>query len=165
MGLNLVLYNLAGAEPQRDRRFDSLRHTEDYSFAHWLNAGNATYRLIGNAKQWSSLAHSIQPAETYRHPGDASRWSNLDDSIWSLEANEVSVMVWVNEHSQAFGEGLRHLFGGEIYERPKDIAAARVWVRSHAEPGFEDVDWDRDRLMGLLDLLESDEHLWLYQSW
>lgn len=48
----------------------------------------------------------------------------------------------------------------EIYERPKDIVAARAWVQEHAE-------WDaaKRRLLGLLDLLESDENLWVYESW
>ncbi len=151
MGLNLILCDLGQSKQDtlhgdehfnwyhlRDERFDSYRHREDIDFVAWLNARNAVFKIIATP---DALA-------------EAQRWTGVMHSIESLEQR-------LEERGGfPFREALP--FTVYLFERPKDLAAARAWVRDyvHPYPGI----WNQQRYWDLLDLLESDENLWLIEG-
>jgi len=143
MGLNLLLYDFRHIDrdkpdyPHWDERFDSSRHREDYAFAEWLNDGNAIFKFIG-------------PPEAFNR----FRWFIRS---WEL-TNEQLEQVMEREG----GYGLHEAFEGLVLERPKDFVAARQWMQEYTDP-YIGV-WNCKRLWSLLDLLESDENIWLFES-
>ncbi len=136
MGLNIVIYNLRWPARVQDNRFDSFRHAEDYAFVGWLNSGHAVYRHFGNPHRFDSFI-------------DQSGMLGTEEEITRLKAGGVVDTNWRELDPSA-----------EIFERPKDFAAARMWVQEHFQ-------WDnaKKRLLDLLDLLEADDNLWIYESW
>ncbi len=152
MGLNLVLYDLGRFQQDdlrngesidlsylTDERFDWLRHIEDRDFVAWLNARNAVFKVIATPDAL---------AEAPRWYGDA------------IDSSESLVRLLEERGGFPFREALP--FAVHVFERPKDFAAARAWVRNyvHPYPGI----WDQQRYWHLLDLLESDENLWLFED-
>lgn len=146
MGLNLILYDLRRYEEEGDYggddRFDTFRHYEDRSFAAWLNAQNAVFKVVGPPDVLD---------EVQRYYNEAQRRLGVRDTLKRHMERYCG-----ERHQQGFGGPIR------VFERPKNFVAARAWVRNYVHPMLED--WDRTRFSDLLDLMESDENLWLYES-
>ena len=141
MGLDLILFDMLHHGPptdwQEDTRFDSSRHIEDREFVEWLDKRNAVYKLIGDPEAFDHLRR-----------------------IFGVSADNDLEEAVANQEERIY----RELFRGYVYVRPKDFAAAREWVSNHQEPYRGDA-WDKQRLLDLLDLLEADSNLWLFESW
>jgi hypothetical protein len=75
-----------------------------------------------------------------------------DEEFARLVAGDI-----VEAYLSEYGRFLLHL---DVYERPRNIVAARDWREEHAT-------WEPDRLafFDLLNLLESNDDIWLYESW
>lgn len=146
MGLNLHVYDLHRYEAgdyridyRGDERFDFSRHWEDRDFVAWLNAGNAVFEVVGPPDEIDSIRRYLGVSES---------------------GEPLAKLL-----ERLGGEPTRQAFGTMVgvLERPKDFAAARTWVRDHKDPDLGDM-WDKQRLLGLLDLLESNENLWIFES-
>ncbi|MGI8857331.1 MAG: hypothetical protein ACR2JW_16430 [Thermomicrobiales bacterium] len=162
MGLDFELYRLDTNPPLRDERLDNQRSREDRAFSAWLNGGNAIYRHLGNPHRLDSFFYQMDVAATRKwvrkHDVSDEDKQKAIALLDVLESDETRTRLLTGE---VIAINVRDLdSSAEIFERPKDIAAAQSWVQEHAE-------WDvaKKRLLGLLDLLESDENLWIYESW
>lgn len=89
-------------------------------------------------------------------------WSDIisDERFDYLRyAGDREFVTWLNE-----GNAEYRALGGydrETYERPRDVRAAREWVKAHI------VEENQRRWLDLFDWLEADtkKHLWLQESW
>jgi hypothetical protein len=167
MGLDIVLYNLDETPPAEDERGGRKWYAHGKAFVAWLRDGNAVYRHLRNRQQIDISTGNDDFLAARKCAEERVRWYaehgmmskkqaldtvdvlNTEEKLAGLLAGEV-VDVFVLESS----------FHLDIYERPKDFAMARDWIRVHVE-------WEPEnkRFLDLLKLLESDENLWLYESW
>ena len=147
MGLNLVVYDyrfFTQSDYRGDKRFDSSRHYEDRDFVAWLNAGNAIFKIIGTPEQLAEEQRFYDEARC--RIGEPVLDESLEQRMERLG-----------------GATQREGLNVAILERPKDFVAARAWVRDYVHPFLEI--WNRKRFEDVLDLLEVDENLWLYENW
>jgi hypothetical protein len=164
VGLNIVLYDLRGPKRLRDDRFDWFRRAEDHALSLWLNDGNAIYRYFGDPHQLNDYLRTFDFAAARKRIE-----GHIDSEEERRKEFDLMDTLESPERFAHFASGtptvrnVRDLWRGEIYERPKDIAAARAWVETVDIP-YAPVGWHRKRFLDLLDLLEADENLWLYES-
>lgn len=110
MGLNLVLYDLRQIDANDwnwDTRFDLSRHGEDYAFVRWLHAKNAVFSLRASQKELDLLRQMM----------NTSADESLEHALENTDSHEVL-----------------DFFIGDVFERPKDFAAARRWVHDYSDP-------------------------------
>jgi hypothetical protein len=164
MGLNLVLFSLSRREPVSDQRFDSLRRAEDYALSAWLNDSNAIYRYFGDPHQLDKLRPNIDLSS-------AREWVEANFDSEREREREFAILKALGSDEQ-FSQitagaptdvNLRTLWSGQIYERPKSLTEARKWAQTVVIP-YAPVGWNRERFLNLLDLLATDEDLWIYED-
>ncbi len=103
--------------------------------------------------------HWDERFDSSRHIGPPEAFNRFRWFIRSWElTNEQLEQVMEREG----GYGLHEAFEGLVLERPKDFVAARQWMQEYTDP-YIGV-WNCKRLWSLLDLLESDENIWLFES-
>ncbi len=143
MGLDIDLYDLRTFPPddwRGDERFDSSRHPEDVAFVIWLNEENVVFQLVGSPDKLNSFRQSM----------GASTDEELEQIL---------------EHAKdRTAQEVCQIYRIYALERPKDFTTARRWVHDYKHPYFGDA-WDKKRLLDLLDLMEADHNLWLWESW
>jgi hypothetical protein len=167
MVLHLVVCNLREMPPVEDERPGSCWYPQGKEFIAWLREGNAAYRHVGDPRDLEALIANRDFAGIRERARAQIDWL-AEHGMMSHEQARATVAALASD------ETLTGLLRGDaveiflvdpalrldIYERPKDFAVARGWGQEHVayEP-------EKQRFLDLLNLLESDDGLWLYESW
>jgi hypothetical protein len=167
MVLHLVLFDLRHLPPVEDERFEAKWYASGKWFVAWLHDGNAIYRHLPYSERLDGRSRGvdvpsgrvsiIQAVRSFSEHGIMSETQahraqevlESDEGFAGLLAGNI-VDVWIP------GTAL----GLDAYERPLNLAAAREWVREH-------VTWEPEQreYLDMVDLMQADENLWLYESW
>ncbi len=82
------------------------------------------------------------------------RFAKLPDSEWD------PLRLAGDRAFCASGLFVSQEFDGDYHYRPEDFSKAREWVSNQDLPAG-----NKDRLYRFLDLMETDESIWMYFSW